>query len=237
MKTEDMQKNRDGWFSDPGQWSPLSEGLEADKLIVVVPHPDDEIVGCAGFLQRWSEKVREIVFIHVTDGEASHGFQNTAESSLLAMRRMEEDRQARACLQMKTFVRFKECHLPDSNVALFADRLHEVLSMEADQDDIVLAPYLKDGHADHEAIGRCVLNLQQERGFTLLFYPVWLWFYQQPEAIADFRTLELSEAELERKREAIDCFQSQLDKDDPVLPDPFVQHYKTSPYEVFLVHS
>ena len=42
------------------------------RLIVVAPHPDDEVLGAGGLLQQMQQAGVETVLVAVTDGEASH---------------------------------------------------------------------------------------------------------------------------------------------------------------------
>ena len=50
---------------------PLVEGRPR-RLVVVTPHPDDEVLGAGGLLQRMQRACVETVVVAVTDGEASH---------------------------------------------------------------------------------------------------------------------------------------------------------------------
>ena len=47
------------------QWRPR-------RLVVVAPHPDDEVLGAGGLLQYMGRVGVEMVVVAVTDGEASH---------------------------------------------------------------------------------------------------------------------------------------------------------------------
>lgn len=42
------------------------------RAVVIAPHPDDEVLGCGGLLQRLAEAGRTLQLISVTDGSASH---------------------------------------------------------------------------------------------------------------------------------------------------------------------
>ncbi len=40
---------------------------------------------------------------------------------------------------------------------------------------LLLAPYLEDGHPDHDALGRAAQRAAYRTGAVLFHYPLWLW--------------------------------------------------------------
>ncbi len=42
------------------------------RILIIAPHPDDEILGCAGLIQQLSTLEREILLVAVTNGTQSH---------------------------------------------------------------------------------------------------------------------------------------------------------------------
>jgi hypothetical protein len=58
------------------QWQPSIEvdalAHDVTRVVVVAPHPDDEIIGSGALLSALSRRGIPIVLIAVTDGEASH---------------------------------------------------------------------------------------------------------------------------------------------------------------------
>ena len=43
-----------------------------ESLLIIAPHPDDEVIGCAGLIQRSLNKGNDVYVIILTGGEASH---------------------------------------------------------------------------------------------------------------------------------------------------------------------
>lgn len=221
-------------------WREIACPVARRKLVVLVPHPDDEIFGCAGLLQEWSKEASETFIIYVTSGEASHGYQTADEKAELARIRRLESQKALAELELGTPLQVKELHIPDSNVQGFQDELLDSLRLELDSNSIVIAPYYDDGHADHNAVGDCARKLAAEMGFEIHFYPIWLWFWAKPEAkdgAKVFRKLSLRPEEQQRKVRAIDCFESQIipsPQRAAVIPEEFLQHYRNLSFEVLV---
>ena len=51
----------------------ISSVIPADaRVCIVAPHPDDEILGCGGLMQRLDKLGYKIVLFAVTNGTASH---------------------------------------------------------------------------------------------------------------------------------------------------------------------
>ncbi len=241
MNSHEFTENRDLWFKASDGWRELSCPVAKRKLVLLVPHPDDEIFGCAGLLQEWAPEASETLIIYVTAGEASHGYVDADEKAGLARIRRAESQHALEALQLGTPVRVWELNIPDSKVKSFETQLEEKLRLELDARSIVIAPYYDDGHTDHNAIGECAKNLAAKIGFEVHFYPIWLWFWAAPTAQTEpkgFQKLPMSRPQQARKERAIDCFESQITVNatgSAVIPEEFLRHYKSLPFEV-LVH-
>jgi N-acetylglucosamine malate deacetylase 1 len=48
--------------------------LQFDNIVIISPHPDDEIIGLGGFIIQMLRKNKKIHFIFLTDGEDSNSF-------------------------------------------------------------------------------------------------------------------------------------------------------------------
>lgn len=240
MNSQEFVQNKNLWFSASDGWREMMCPVAGRRLVVIVPHPDDEIFGCAGLLQNWAKEASETVIVYVTSGDASHGYQLADEKAELARIRRMESQKAMAELELGLPLTVMHLELSDSQVASQSDRLKGRLRSVVDANSIVIAPYDEDGHADHNAIGACARALAAEVGFEVHFYPIWLWFWRGPqsrELQMDFCKLSMNPKQLERKVRAIDRFDSQIlsvEGRSPVIPDEFLQHYKTLTFEVLV---
>ncbi|EDM35930.1 LmbE family protein [Pedobacter sp. BAL39] len=200
------------------------------RCTVLVPHPDDESLGCAGLLATLVAAQCEIQVILTTDGSKSHpNSLEYPEAQLIALRHSELlhalmllgitsdgliSYGARdAAMPGKTQVGFEE----------LTDRLATDLRNFAP--DLILVPYELDPHCDHRATWQ-LLMAALERSTTkrpmIWEYPIWLYAHAAAEDIPHLNPDELLVLDVSRyaalKEKCIYAHQSQtraLISDDP----------------------
>jgi LmbE family N-acetylglucosaminyl deacetylase len=212
-------------------------------IVVVAPHPDDEVLGIAGTLQALRRRGHRFEFVAVTDGEASHPDTTVITRTDLAARRRREAAAARSWLGLQ---RSPVLHLglPDGAVEIHRAELVTALAQRLRPDTIVLAPWRSDGHPDHDATGLAAAEAAARTGARLVEYPVWAWNWARP---ADARVpwhrarrLPLSFTMQRIKATAIGLFSSQVagvgpgPADGPILPGRVLRHHQR-PFEVLFV--
>lgn len=187
------------------------------RLVVVAPHPDDEVLGVGGLMQRAADAGVEVVVVAVTDGTAAvpHGPWTPDQ---LGEVRVREHVAACTVVGVAPPVRLG---LPDGAVADHERTLGERLAELLDAQTVCVATWSADGHPDHEASGRAAAAACGRTGARLIAYPVWTWHWSRPDDPAvpwdRARELRLSPAEQEAKARAVQCHRSQLE---PPLTDP-----------------
>lgn len=210
------------------RWTPAVP--VSGRVVVVAPHPDDEVLGPGGTVLRLATAGARVVVAAVTDGEASHPGR---AAELRRLRRVESE-QALAVLGVSPgrggVVRLG---LPDG--AVTAEQVADRLASLTEPGDLLLAPWDQDGHPDHDATGRAALDVARDRGGTLLQYLVWAWHWADERAIPweRARRVDLSREEADAKRAAAACHTSQTAGPDPILP-PHVLVRVTRGFEVLL---
>jgi LmbE family N-acetylglucosaminyl deacetylase len=183
------------------------------RLVVVAPHPDDEILACGGLMALHARRGGKSLVVAVTDGEASHGDARSWRGGKLAETRRAE----RICGLARLGCEHAEVHrlgLADGNVASQADTLQSELQKVMQWGDIVVTTWRFDGHPDHEACGMAAARACAEARCCLLEAPVWMWHWSRP---ADSQVpwhrlvgLQLPGEAVSRKRRAVESHVSQL---------------------------
>lgn len=189
---------------------------DCDRVVLVAPHPDDEVLGAGGLLRLLAGRGVPIDVVAVTDGDASHPGSPTVTPVELASRRRDESTRALARLGIDA-LRVHRLGLGDGRVAAcesaLVDQLARVLG---DADDAVwcLSTWDGDGHPDHEATGRAAAAACAATGARLVSFPIWTWHWAQPDdprvPWARARSVALDPATHAAKLAAVGCFDSQL---------------------------
>lgn len=248
---EQVWRDWDGW----AVLRPVSVPGPGTRVVVLAAHPDDEVLGVGGLLARLACLGCDLLFVTATDGEASHPGSPTLAPEELAARRSREHDAALVALGHAGAERM-HLHLPDSGLVDRERELTDRLQLVLGDAGLVLAPWSGDGHPDHEACGRAARRACAELAAVtaavggaghdraLWEYPVWAWHWSGPgdDAVPWRRTraVRLDPHERLAKREAVDCFGSQLEPlgpdlaDAAVLPPPVRAHFDR-PHEIVVV--
>jgi LmbE family N-acetylglucosaminyl deacetylase len=167
---------------------PLVTMPTAERVSVVLAHPDDEI-GCAGLIARLVAGGAAVSVTYATAGEATRGSPYPREET--AERRRAEATTACALLGTNTpqFLGFGDGTL-ESHVPALAARLSGVLTKE--DPEIVLSPWFLDGHPDHRAVSRAL-------GATDIGPDVEIWGFEWWTPLVPNRLVDVSSV-IEQKR-------------------------------------
>jgi LmbE family N-acetylglucosaminyl deacetylase len=189
----------------------------ATALIVIAPHPDDDVLGCGSLIARAAERM-PVTVVYVTDGSASHRGSPTYPPERIRTVRNEEARRGLRALHPDAhaiFLNWPDGCVPRADSA-DAEPLLRVLRIEipADRDIAVAMPWRRDHHADHVAVATLVDAVLRDRPRAArIEYTVWLGILgdaddePQPD---EGRTIELDARPwLARKRAALDEHASQ----------------------------
>lgn len=212
------------------------------RVVMVAPHPDDEIVGCAGLLMQLAALGHDILIIGVTDGSGSHPGSRHWTPERLARTRPEESLRALEHLGLAE-VPMLRLGLTDTRIMEERTELIERLDERLRPDDILVTTWRGDGHPDHEAAGLACAEIAASKGCSLIELPIWAWHWASPGdprvPWERARRIELSLEQYERKRAALEAHVSQLTADEttgqgPVLA-PFALARLLRPFEVLFL--
>jgi LmbE family N-acetylglucosaminyl deacetylase len=170
--------------------------------LIIAPHPDDEAIGCGGVIAQNADAGDRIVVLFLTSGEC--GVPGATHDAAAHLREQE----ATAAAEILGISDLKFLRFPDGQVEAFgapaADALADVLCAESP--DIIRVPHPHDGHADHHAawpVLQHAIRIADIGRPQFLAYEIWT-----PMAAPDYA--EDITAVMDRKLEAIGCYQSQL---------------------------
>jgi len=210
------------------------------RVIVVAPHPDDEILTCGALLQLVAARGDAPLIVAVTDGEASHPGSPAWPPERLRQARTDETNAALAHLGIDAD-RVRRLHIPDGGVTAAAPELERQLAAIIAPGDIVITTWRFDGHPDHESTALACSAVARKRGARVLQAPVWGWHWSAPGDGAmpmnQARKLPVPNDALARKRAALGCFHSQIEGDAssgaaPILP-AFAMERVLHPFELY----
>src|SRR2546421_223034 len=116
--------------------------LRGERLLVLAPHPDDEVIGCGGLVALHLREGRRVRVVVATDGaQAGDGAQREAES--------------RAALASLGSAEIEFLHFPDRQLAASAGFPAALLDILRDfKPDLVAVPSAIEIHPDHLVLAR-----------------------------------------------------------------------------------
>ena len=212
------------------------------RLLVVSPHPDDEVLMCSGLMQAQLQRGGALEVLAVTDGEACFG-DGTDRAALGLRRRAEAKAGLRALSAMGAIgahaVPTHYFGLPDGAVANHERALEQRLCAHVRAGDVVVCTWRLDGHPDHDATGRACAAACAARNASLLEAPVWMWHWARPEHPSinwhQLVRMPLGSAQQARKQLALQCHESQITPSHqrPPIVDEGLQARARWPFECF----
>lgn len=182
------------------------------NILVIAPHPDDDVIGCGGSIILHTKKGDTVSIIYLTSGES--GDAKIPKSDLMTIRETEATDAAKSLGVSDTMF----LHKQDGWVTLTPSVLQQMTEIiRSKKPNIVYIPHKHDGHRDHwasydicvETIYRAGAHAFQEYSgtpwtvATILAYEVWtpLSTYSLAVDISDV---------MEQKIEALKKHSSQL---------------------------
>jgi LmbE family N-acetylglucosaminyl deacetylase len=206
---------------------------EPKPTVVVAPHPDDETLGAGGLIAMQQARRVPVKLLAVTNGEAAYpDFPDLGRT-----RQIEQTEAAEALgVRADTIVRFG---LRDSAVAESEPELTDRIAAAIDSDTLLVAPWHRDPHPDHEACGRAAAAAANRTGATLISYFFWTWHRLEAECLEGLPLglFMLSTEARARRARALTCHRSQLSRDagTPILPEILLAPARR-PFETFVIH-
>ncbi len=168
------------------------------KVLVLAPHPDDDVVGCGGTLLGLKERGYYGETIFLTSGKKS----GTVESNEISSTRRNEALKGSEKLGIKKshFLDYYDSQLKQDKkaVSFVLSRLNDI------KPDMVFTPFFTDNHPDHRETARifAAAATKYHHNFTCCCYELWSTLF--PNYIVDISSV------IEKKVDAIKSHQSQI---------------------------
>ena len=182
--------------------------IEGARVLVLAPHPDDEVFGCGGAIMRHMAEGDSLQVIILSDGAYRA---DCAQQSAYAELRRTESAQAAKILG---YGEPEFWGLPDRGIEygeFLVRRIEHVIGTF--HADLIYAPSIYEMHPDHRALGMAAVEAvrRNDTKLKLAMYEVGVPMLR-PNLLLDISDL------LERKQQAMACFVSQLKE------QPYDQH-------------
>jgi len=160
---------------------PASYAATLGRTVIVIPHPDDEALGCGGLLALLRQAGQEVAAVLVSNGTMSHPHSQEFSAAARRELRYAELRHALAVLGVEEN-NVLYLGLPDSQVPSEGPAFEEATGKLAaflteQQAKTVLVPWRRDPHPDHRATSRLTAAALASLPHPprRLEYVVWAW--------------------------------------------------------------
>ncbi|MBZ0168964.1 4-oxalmesaconate hydratase [Candidatus Methylomirabilis lanthanidiphila] len=198
----------------PAIWATPPRG----RVLALAPHADDETLGCGGVLIRHREQGDPVRVVCVTDGAAGDPLGYYSGRDYPELRR-EEARRAGAILGVDDLVFWD---YPDGRLAEAHDLAQRLAALfDAYRPDIIYRPSTAEIHPDHWALGVATEEALHDYRRAVGDYCFEAWATVRPSYVIDISAV------WERKRQAIEQYQSQLRYNDYVHMIEGLNAYRT----------
>lgn len=178
------------------------------SILIIAPHPDDEVIGCGGLIARQVAEGRMPHVIVMTGGEGSHRgcCQMTGEEIKDARRGL--TRKALAVLGV-TEDHIHELGFPDGGIGEGCHKEMEKLKalIETLKPETVLVPHWGEGWLDHVNTAKMVKRMVAGKA-EVWEYCVWMWYYNVWRGLdwKNAAVLTMTPEEHRLKQEAMDAY-------------------------------
>ncbi|MCD6327025.1 PIG-L family deacetylase [bacterium] len=183
------------------------ERPEANRVLVLAPHPDDDVIGCGGVLVKHVQAQDEVIVAYLTDG--SRGMQDLRRSMNLGARRKAEAERAAAVLGIRNLRFFG---FLDTKLSLFVDDCSQMVAeiLVDYNPDLIYLPFPLDYNPDHKAAAEVAVE-----AFAMVDYLCNVFAYEIAPPILPNRIIDITD-QVDLKRQALLCHKSQMEQNDYV---------------------
>lgn len=174
------------------------EILEGPNVLVLSPHPDDDVFGCGGAIIRHLAQGHEVFIVYLTDG--SGGIPGKKEQEVVAIRQQEATEAAGILGVLPANLHFMGA--PDGYLQANTETVRQLAGLLAHiRPDLIYLPSFIDNHPDHFQTN-LLLKAALKKPVMLSVYEIWTPFVPN-------RLVDITEW-IDQKTAAMRAHQSQL---------------------------
>lgn len=198
------------------------------RILIVAPHPDDEVFGCAGLIQHAQEMGVPVDVAIITGGGQSHvDCCNISANELIKQRRALARKAAHTLGLAERNLHFLD--YPDGGIHWNCPETEKFRQLvDKLSPDTIFVPHWGEGWPDHIETGRIVRQLIKDRGQIDIYeYCVWFWFYNVRHI--DWPSARIVRMTAAQHRAKLDAIRTYTEPKAPcgnpwsgILPRPFV---------------
>lgn len=177
----------------------------SEDSVIIAPHPDDEVIGCAGLIRTLVERGMPPHVLIMTGGGGSHrGCCSTSEEEIIVARR-----QLAVKALMALGLPMSHLHLldyPDGGISVEhseTNKLQKLLSEISPK--AIFVPHWGEEWSDHINTAEIAKECVKEKNTSVYEYCVWLWYFNISNLDRkNARILKMSRDSYHRKLLALD---------------------------------
>ncbi|NWA02438.1 PIG-L deacetylase family protein [Pseudomonas gingeri] len=214
------------------------------RVVVIAPHPGDEVHSCGGLLQMLSTLEHPLQLISITDGSGTYPGSRIWSEQRLSVVCPQETAEALRRLGIELHsLKWIRGGFRHGALEQQEDAIYQCLRRYLRPDDVVFTTWREDGDADHDAVGRASARACTATGARLVELPVWAWFRPlRDEGLIPWhraRKVRVDTWGVARKLHAIHAYHSQLQGDpergiQPILMPALIERAR-QPFEMVFI--
>jgi len=184
----------------------IKKDLAFKKVLVLSPHPDDDVFGLGGTIKKITSSGTEVTVAYFCDGSGGVEEEKIRNKELIEIRR-EEAKTAGEILGIseQVFFGYHDGKLAAGSAAVRA--LRELI--ERVRPDIIFVPHFCDNHSDHRVVNEILFNSLSVCPSTSLRTDLTIWAYEIWSPLISNRIVDIN-SEIDLKKKAIAAQKSQL---------------------------
>ena len=187
---------------------------DMDNVLIVSPHPDDEIFGCANLINILSKRGKRVSIIYLSKGEASIPSDKCDRQELILARKNLAI-QANSILGLDSRCLYL-LDLTDGHFNNVSEQQIKKCRLLIEQvgPQYIFYPHPYDGSPDHETATEILHQIVSDMEVTQYYYCVWLWHHMPLYKVflLNYFGSYVLEGDQTLKSKAVDVYTSALSK-------------------------